>query len=206
MRPDRLALALLLFSLAGCEDPGPTTEDASSLPDAAAPADDAATPADAAIGVDAGPEPDAGTDETCEQIAASITCSDGDRECAHRALGAYCATERTDVLRGDLLCIRAHSDRLGCRSFADPSGARDCIRGVHAAAGYASALPLAQAFATACGEPADPEAWIHSRHPPLAVLSDDSIAALMPCVTAAGTCTAAVACLAARYPEPYACF
>lgn len=182
MRSSRSSMVLALSILVACGgDPDPRTD------------------ADAAV------RSDGAIDESCEEIAASITCSDADRQCSHRAFGAYCASDRTDVLREDLRCIRTYSD-ASCRSFGDPSAARDCIEQVHDAAGYASAMPLAMAWATACGEPSRATTLIHTATPPLATLSEASIAALLPCIEAATTCEAAQTCMAERYPEPYACF
>ncbi|MDQ3035752.1 MAG: hypothetical protein M3Y87_25335 [Myxococcota bacterium] len=156
---------------------------------------------------DGGAAPRDGSGETCDEIAASITCSDADRQCGHRALGAHCATERSDVLAADLECIRAHSED-SCRSFPDPSGAEECIRAAHDLAGYAPALPLADRLAARCADafPDSRDAAIHRMVPPLATLSATSLDALMPCVEAATSCDAAMLCFEARYPAVYACY
>lgn len=179
---NRSATLFLILLLSGC--------DASST----------ATP-DAAVAIDGD------RSETCEAIAASITCSDADRECGHRALGAHCGSERSDVLAEDLACIREHSTD-SCRSFPDPSGANACIEAVHARFGFEAAIPLADLFAARCAGdfPASRDAAIHRMVPPLATLSTASLEALTPCVEAATSCAAARACFEARYPDVYACY
>lgn len=151
--------------------------------------------------------PIAGDVERCEAAAAAITCADADRQCAGRALGMYCATERADVLGNGVECLRDFSDATGCRSFSDRSGADACIRAA-LEPGAARVLDLANRIVALCGAgyPSSVDDATYGLTPPLPALSDESLAAIDACVVAALSCAAANRCLADRYPAPFACF
>lgn len=150
----------------------------------------------------------------CEAAALDMStrCGGGsDRECEWLAIRDLCATERAAVLLAEMDCTRAFSSEpggTGCRTFGDPSGARDCIVAAHRCFDVTRATSVADqvsaAFTSLCGG-APSASPLDQGYVPFAALSDGTLDAMAAC-SAAVSCDALVACLQGPFPDLLACY
>jgi len=155
--------------------------------------------------VDAEPLPEA---NACQAQGRPVCAADQpERSCYHDVLvDLVCTTERGEALSDAIRCMTEHSSGIaGCGTFADPSGARDCVREALSVYDVDAALPVAEIVAERCDYPdADEALFFYGL--PLATLSQSTLDALSPCILAAEDCADVDACFETRFPEVFGCF
>lgn len=134
----------------------------------------------------------------CSEAAAAyaaLCTNDGARTCQVAAYANYCAgavAPRAGAAALD--CLRNESESDSCRTFADPSGAADCVASAVGPAALAGFDRLVDAFLAVCPDGAfsSPARF----EPPLVLLSPAQLDATSDCLTGSDNCDAAFACLA----------
>lgn len=147
--------------------------------------------------------------QTCVSAAEAMaaTCGPGapdQRGCMTARYADYCA-DAPDPVRfaAAIDCLHAESSLGSCRTFADPSAARDCVRAVYADVDVPGATTFARDFAALGGYADRPETFM----PPVYVLDDEQLGVAQACLDGAGSLREADACLQASVQASLAsCF
>jgi len=166
---------------------------------------DTSTMADSETTPDAEPTPEA---NACQaRTGAACAPDQAERDCYHQVLThQVCTTERGEALSDALTCFaEMESGSAGCGTFADPSGARACIRAAFSPYNVDVARPVAELVAERCAYP-DADEALYFYPLPLAAMSESTINALSPCILGATDCAGVDACFETRFPEIFDCF
>ena len=156
-----------------------------------------------------GPTPPAADVLACEAAAdayAALCTMDGRRTCHVAAYRGYCATAAGPAEAAAALdCLRTNSQSFSCRTFADPSGAEDCVE---AALGPVTGAPYARIADTL----RDCSAYGYLRtpfrfEPPFALLSYAQQLEVIDCVYRSASCADTARCLEEGVQAPIdACY
>lgn len=145
----------------------------------------------------------------CEQAAQDLSTAcaddiDDGRPCMSEKYGDYCADAvRPDLFADAIDCLNQHSTIDGCRTFADPSGAADCVDAVYAGFDAPEAEAFISAFSAMGGYADQPERFM----PPAYVLTSGQLAQAQSCLNISSDIDAAYACLGSTVQAPLdSCF
>jgi len=141
--------------------------------------------------------------ERCEEAAASyasVCQNDGGRSCRAPLYADFCADSPEAGRYADGLdCLAEFSEDGSCRTFSDPSVARDCLQGLDFDISD-EVQRVSDAIGDACQRSQDPVEF----DPPLPALSSDRLQALEACADQSTSCQAFFDCAVQDALAPFA--
>lgn len=157
-----------------------------------------------------GPAPSQADVMACDDAAsayAGLCTNDGNRTCQMAAYQSYCATAANPRAAAEALdCLRTNSSSNSCRTFADPSGAAECVEMALAGATADTFSELSTRLSADCDEFrffSTPFRF----EPPFVLLSFEQQQEVLDCASESADCSATASCLATGVQAPFdACF